>query len=212
MRVTQKDIDEAVVVRKVNVEPTVFKKGCVDVFFKTSFGGKQIWQYTLWKGIIGRCFYEPLRQKNPTYSEVSVCDEWLSFGNFLEWVNKEVGYKGKPDGMEIDKDILVKGNKYYSPSTCCFVPTAVNLLLTDRINHRGEWPVGVCLNKDRNKFQAQLSISGKLKGLGCFDTPEEAFLAYKIAKEAQIKAVANQYKDVLKPAVYESLMNWEITP
>ena len=118
---------------------------------------------------------------------MTCCDEWLSFGNFLEWVNKEVDYKGKPVGMELDKDILTKGNKSYSPSTCCFVPKAVNSLLTDRINHRGEWPVGVCFHKRVRRFSANLACSGLRRHLGYFDTPEDAFLAYKTAKKPILK-------------------------
>ena len=52
--------------------------------------------------------------------------------------------------------------------------------------------------------------NGFLKHVGLFDNPQDAFLAYKIAKETQIKLVAMQHKDVLKPAVFESLMDWEV--
>ena len=147
-----------------------------------------------------------------SYEDVTCCDEWLSFGNFVEWVNKEVGYSGKPEGTELDKDILVKGNKIYSPEACSFVPTAVNSLLNDCGAGRGEFPVGVCFEKCRSKFKVQMRCFGRQKHLGHYTTIESASFAYKTAKEAQIKIVATQYKDVLSPAVYESLMNWEIEP
>ena len=47
-----------------------------------------------------------------------------------EWFDNPVnGYK---EGYSLDKDILVKGNKIYSPETCCFVPQDVNILFTKR--------------------------------------------------------------------------------
>ena len=92
------------------------------------------------------------------------------------------------------------------------MPRAVNSLLTGRGSERGEWPIGVCFHIQHGRFAAALRCGGVRKHLGLFDTPEDAFAAYKIAKEAQIKVVALRHKDVLKPAVFESLMNWEIEP
>ena len=41
------------------------------------------------------------------------------------------------------------------------------------------------------KYQAKCSINGKHTGLGYYNTVEEAFNVYKIAKENEIKRVAN---------------------
>lgn len=162
--------------------------------------------------MIQRCFDAKFKQRSPTYEDVTCCDEWLSFANFFSWVNREVDYMGRPVGFELDKDILVKGNKIYSPEACSFVPTAVNKLLTDSGGARGIYPVGVTFNKAKGKFTTQLNCFGRKKHLGYYTTIESASFAYKTAKEAQIKIVATQYKDVLSPAVFESLMNWEVTP
>ena len=209
---TQDQVDKLVVVERAVVEPTVHGVGCVDVPFKISNGGKQFWQYQLWNSMLSRCFNEGVKDSQPTYKDVTCCDEWLSFGNFVEWVNKEVDYKGKPEGLQLDKDLIVKGNKVYSPDACSFVPRAVNNLLTSSGSVRGEWPVGVRPHKRSGKFVVQLGVDGKRKHLGSFLTPEEAFAVYKLAKEAQIKAVANQYRGVIKPAVFHLLMGWEVTP
>ena len=112
--------------------------------------------------------------------------------------------------MFLNKDILQKGNKLYSKDTCCFVPAEVNNLLTKSDKARGEWPVGVCFERPRGKFMAKLRINGKQKFLGLFTTPEEAFQAYKLAKEAQIKVVAEKWKHQLDERVYLALMAYEV--
>ena len=212
LKLTQAEIDKLVTVERVLVNPTVCGVGCNDVAFQNWVNGRQIWQYKLWHDMLVRCFCEKFKSRCPTYKDVLLCEEWLSFANFLEWCNKEVGYKGKQGGCQLDKDILVRGNKTYSPETCCFVPRAVNGLLNSNGNSRGKYPQGVNFHKKTGKFVVQLSVDGKQKHLGLFNTLEDAFAAYKIAKEAQIKIVATQYKDVLSPAVFESLMSWEVTP
>ena len=210
LKLTQDQIDGLVVVERVVVKPTVYGVGFNDVGFQVYIDGKVVWQYDLWTGVLERCFSEKEKQRYPTYENVTCCDEWLSFANFFEWVNKEVGYAGKPVGFALDKDIIVKGNQTYSPDFCSFVPIAVNSLLIDCGGARGIYPVGVSFHKRAGKYIAQLNCFGKRKHLGYYTTIESASFAYKTAKEAQIKIVATQYKDVLPHAVFESLMTWEI--
>lgn len=212
-KLSQDEIDKIVVAGRVAVvTPSIFGVGRNDVDFIVNTSGSFIWQYTLWKSVLARSFYEKFQEYRPTYKDVTCCEDWLSFATFLGWVNKEVGYKGKPRGMALDKDILVRGNKVYAPEKCAFVPTAVNSLLVDRGADRGEWPIGVYFHKRDRKFVAAACCGKGSKIVGHYSTPEAAFAAYKIAKEAYIKVVALQHKDVLKPAVFESLMNWEIEP
>lgn len=204
---TEEQVDRlVVVVGRAVVEPTVYGVGCVDVPFKTYNDGKQFWQYQLWKAMLSRCFSEGVKDRQPIYRDVTCCEEWLSFAKFLEWCNKEVGYKGKLVGYALDKDLIVKGNRVYSPTTCSFVPQAVNNLLTSRDALRGEWPVGVYFDTRAGKFVARLRQGNKRKQLGLYSTPEEGFAVYKTAKEAQIKVVALRYRDVIKPAVFDLLM------
>ena len=209
---SQAEIDKLVVVERRVVAPTVYGVGRNDVGFQVVVNGIDIWQYVLWVAMLQRGADEKFKVRRKTYRDVTVCDEWLSFSNFFEWVNKEVDYKGKPVGMELDKDLLSRGNKVYCPNTCSFVPQALNKLLIDCGNSRGEWPLGVDYHKPSCKFRAAFKGNGKFRHMGSYGTPEEAFLAYKTAKESHIKSITKQHKDVLKPAVYESLMNWEIEP
>jgi len=171
-------------------------------------GGKDIKEYQLWQNMLQRCFSDGLKQKYPAYEGVTCSKEWLSMTKFIEDVSQMKGYGF--DGWALDKDILQKGNKLYSKDTCCFVPHEINSLLTKRDNDRGEFPVGVCFDKHAGKFKARLNINGKAKHLGLFPTPEEAFQAYKAAKEAQIKVVAQQWKDQLDERVYQALLKYTV--
>lgn len=64
-------------------------------------------------------------------------------------------------GWALDKDILVKGNKIYSPETCCFVPQEINNLFTKRKSCRGTLPIGVKYIKENKKFSASFSRNKK---------------------------------------------------
>jgi len=127
---------------------------------------------------------------------------------FIEDVSQMRGYG--LIGWALDKDILQKGNKLYSKDTCYFVPAEVNQLLVKSDKARGEYPVGVNFDKRDIKFRAQLRINGKTKHLGYFNTPEEAFFAYKPAKEAHIKVVAHKWKHLLDERVFQALLTYDV--
>ena len=134
-----------------------------------------------------------------------MCDEWKRYSNFKRWFDEN--YTPKYD---LDKDILVKGNKVYSPDTCCFVPHFINSLLINCKRNRGSYPVGV--SKRGSKYIAYINRQLKHIILGHYSTPEEAFQAYKEAKESYIKEVATAYynEGKITEKVYNALMNWKI--
>jgi len=143
--------------------------------------------YGAWKSMLRRCHDPKFHENNPTYIGCSAAEEWLTFSNFREWMIEQDW-----EDKQLDKDIINPGNKVYSPENCCFVTHAVNSLLNDHARARGKWPKGVCFHKRDNKFRAQLSVNGKIKHLGSFDTPEEAESAYIQAKYDHILVVANE--------------------
>lgn len=164
--------------------------------------------YSHWACILERSFCPKYKAKYPTYKDVTICDEWLTLSNFKTWFEShESGYK---EGYHLDKDILVKGNKTYSPETCCFVPSEINTLLISQFNHRGELPIGV--KKTGSKYSAQLSRNKHRVYLGYFNTPLEAFNAYKTAKEKYIKELAEKYfqEGKITERVYNALMKYEV--
>ena len=210
LKLSLAEIDKLVVVERRVVKATVEGVGFNDSLFQPSIKGKVVWQYELWKSMLKRCHSERLKKVKPHYRDVTCYNEWLSFSSFVMWVNKEADYKGKPTDLELDKDIIVKGNRVYSPDTCSFVPQEVNKPLSSGKACRGKYPVGVVFNRTGGRLSVSLGCDGEKRYLGLYDTPEEAFAVYKVAKEAHVKVVADRYKDVLKPEVYNALMSWEV--
>ena len=97
--------------------------------------------YKTWKSMLQRCYDEKLQEKYPTYKGCVVCDEWHNFQNFAKWYEDNY-YEVCDEKMCLDKDILVKGNKIYSPETCIFVPQTINLLFNKNLNTRGDSVIG----------------------------------------------------------------------
>lgn len=95
--------------------------GINDAPFKTSHFGEQLPEYKHWLNMLSRAYDVRVYKKQPNYIGTEVCSEWLYFMNFREWALPKI-----QDGFELDKDILVQGNKVYSPDTCLFVPKWVN--------------------------------------------------------------------------------------
>lgn len=165
--------------------------------------GSKTKTYQTWKGMMNRCYDAKELLKCPTYIGCSVTEHWHNFQNFAPWFEENYSKE-----YTLDKDILLKGNKIYGSETCCFVPQEINKLFTKRQNKRGCLPIGVTALK--NRYVAQIQASNKQIHIGCFSTPEEAFQAYKVAKEAHIKEMAEIWKDRIFPKVYEALYNYKV--
>lgn len=161
-----------------------------------------------WRAMLRRCYSEKAIYRNPMYRGITVCEEWHNFQNFAQWHKQN----WKPEYMnkfwDLEKDIILNENKIYSPETCAFVPQEVNKLFTKSQATRGRYPIGVI--KIKNRFIAQCNIPGKRRHIGSYLTVEEAFHAYKQAKEAYIKEVADKWKDLIDPRVYEALYNYKV--
>lgn len=184
-----------------NQRNKVFGRGIFDSIKSSNESEDMKIAYHMWVRMFRRCY----SGKFETYNGCEVCKDWWLFSNFKQWfdVNYVVGY-------ELDKDILVRNNKIYSPETCCFVPHMINSLLISCKANRGDLPIGVA--KNQNGFTAQIKENKKWKYIGYFNTVKEAFLAYKNEKEKYIKEVAQEYYDKGKITnrVYDALMKYEV--
>lgn len=97
---------------------------------KVSENGKQTREYTTWRNMLKRCYDPQSLERNPTYKGCSVWERWHSFNNFLEDMPKIDNYilwlNNPNQGIALDKDSKVKGNKVYSLETCCFLTHSEN--------------------------------------------------------------------------------------
>lgn len=180
--------------------------GVNDVPVPTRSGNIRNDAYRTWKSMLERCYSDKYHQKEPAYICCSVCEEWKVYSVFKRWFDENY-----VEGYALDKDILVKGNKVYSPDTCCFVPNEINALFIKHDGKRGKYPIGVSANN--KKFCARINVFQKGSvWLGSFNTPKEAFVAYKFAKEAHIKEMATQYFNdgKITEKVYNALMNYRV--
>ena len=141
--------------------------------------------YKTWKSMLQRAYSPKYHARQPTYVGVTVCEEWRSFMAFRAWMMEQDW-----EGNELDKDILVPGNKVYSPDTCVFVAREVNALLLNSAASRGDWPIGVF--KAKNKFCAQIRENGKSRHLGYFHSPHEAHLAWRKEKVRLVRKAADE--------------------
>jgi len=161
--------------------------------------------YRTWAGMLKRCY--DYRPKAVTYHDCVVCNEWLHLKNFEDWFIEQV----VQEEWELDKDLLIKGNKIYSPTTCVFLPREINAFLTSRKNHRGEWPIGVTYHSRIGKWQATCNTNGWTEPyIGVYTSPNEAFLAYKEVKERYAKHLAEKWSGVIDVKAIEALQFYSI--
>ena len=206
------------VVRLVNIKsggvkdphlPSVFGVGLLGTKYPSEVNGVKTKEYVLWADMLRRCYSEGFKKQHPTYEGCKCSENFKSYEYFYEWCNKQIGFA--VEGFELDKDLLTKGNKVYSESTCVFIPTEVNTLLTKRTTSRGRHLIGVYWCNKGKAFRAQVSKNkGKRERLGYFKTEIEAYNAYKKAKESFIKEQAEKWKGKIDERAYNALMSYEV--
>lgn len=195
--------------------PNVCNIGITGNKYITRINNQNTKEYGSWVRMLKRCYDKKEKEKYPTYKDVTCCDEWLYFPNFYEWLHSQQNfdkwYKGKR--WALDKDILNKGNKIYSPETCCLVPQNVNSLFVNQYNNRGILPIGI--HKSGIGFVAKCSnpIIKKEKTSNTYKTSDEAFyLWYKPYKENLIKQIAQiEYDDGnITEKCYNAMLNYKV--
>lgn len=173
----------------------------------TSINGKHTFEHRTWCNMLKRCYGQTESCKNKTYWDKVVCDDWLDYKNFYEWITN---VKYRQEGWQLDKDLLRKGNKVYGPEFCVFLPPALNAVILSCKASRGDLPVGVHFDKARGKFKATCCNEHGKQWQKRFNTSEEAFKAYKQEKERVISSLAEKYKETIDPRAYQALINYKI--
>lgn len=174
-------------------------------------------KYQLWHNMKTRCYNPNYHKVKPGYKDCTICNEWLDDRElFYEWVDMNFyKIKGEPT-VELDKDILIPGNKIYGPDTCIFVPKRINDLFV-HIHGRVDngLPTGVTYSEKTGTYKVSAMLtcddSDKKKNvvLGYYDTIEEAFDVYKEHKKAEIIYIADLYRRKIPEQLYQAMVNWK---
>lgn len=167
-------------------------------------------QYQYWHDMIKRSFDLKLKEKRPSYKDITCCNEWLSFQTFAKWFDENY-YTVDDERIHLDKDILYKGNKIYSPETCIFVPARINELFTQQPKSKYGLPTGVD-KLPSGKFRVRIATHGNNlnKHFGVYDVLDEAINSYKINKKDYIITIANLYKDKIPLKLFIAMSKYEV--
>lgn len=182
--------------------------------YKVSENGKLTRVYDTWHAMLRRCYDEKLHKRKPTYKGCTICEKWHNLQNFGVWYEENY-YEIPGETMALDKDILFKHNKIYSPEICIFVPKTINSLFVKNDKNRGESIIGTTLYRN-GKYVVQCRMinpkTGKSKKeyLGYYETQEKGFEVYKYYKEKNIKEVADYYKDKIPQKLYNAMYGYEV--
>ena len=125
-----------------------------------------------------------------------VCSAWQSFYNFKAWMENQDW-----EDKELDKDLLVPGNKMYSPETCMFVPRSISRMVRPSAKPTKMYGL-YCSRKKKIRFNAFISLGGQDNRLGEFDTEEEARAVWGKAKADYFREVADLQTRTLRDALY----------
>ena len=176
--------------------------------------------YSHWFAMLNRC-YNACYINQTSYLDCTVCEEWHNFQNFAKWYEENY-YEVKDEIMHLDKDILLKGNKIYSPQTCIFVPAIINMIFVSSKKTRGNYPIGISYHKHKHgndKLDIRCNIIDKekkktktivLKSVPTDYPIEKAFNIYKNFKEEYIKEIADEYKCYIPIELYEALYRYKV--
>lgn len=158
--------------------------------------------YCAWKDMLRRCYDEKFHLRWRTYAGCSVCKEWHNYQVFAEWFYKQK----RQTGWQLDKDILINGNREYSPRACRLVPVAINSLFSRVPEELKNGYTGV--RKVGSSYRAEFTVDSKRIHVGNYKSAEEASAAYVKAKNENVKRVANQYREFICNDIYTALINF----
>ena len=162
--------------------------------------------YRCWSAMMRRCYSDIYHLAKPTYKDCLVDLQWHNYQEFAEWCSFQKGFN---EGWHLDKDIISKGNKIYTPDVCVFVPNEVNCLFNTQKRSRGDLPIGVTTTGS-GKYRVQWQENGMQQYSKIFECHINAFNFYKENKERVIKQVASKWKGLIDDRVHFSMMSYEV--
>jgi len=189
----------------------VYGVGVKGMKYPTKQNKKHLTEYKVWASMLMRCYSKSQTMRKPCYENCTVSDNFKSYVFFYEWCQEQTGFKKKDESgriWQLDKDLLIKGNKHYSEDACVFIPKEINTVLLARERDRSATGIGNYY--DDSAYVVQCSVKGRQKVLGRFKTQQEALNLYKTFKEGYVKTIAEKWKGVVDDRVYQALINYEV--
>lgn len=159
--------------------------------------------YSKWANMMQRCYDEETHRLKPYYALCTAEIEWHNFSNYREW-HKENAMGDRK--LDLDKDILVRGNTVYGSETCTLIPHFTNTVFETTKGIE----TNIVYKNETGKYDVTMSVLGKREEVGTFATEEKAkqeFIAYK---QDYIRKFAQKCKGKVPDKTYEAMMNWEI--
>lgn len=186
--------------------PSVFDVGYVGSGeFKTSLNGIFTEEYKAWCSMMARCYSDSFKKNELSYKECSVHRDWHNFQVFAKWYTSQKQYKL---GYQLDKDILVTGNKIYSKDTCCLVPVEINKgVIGSKDVEKDKFGIS---KRPNGKYQLRYSEFGKRVHVGDFEDIKSARDKYLEMKSKYVRKLGEIYKECIDKEVYERLSKWNI--
>ena len=162
----------------------------------------------LWRNMLQRCYDSKFHERQPTYTDVTVCERWLTYSNFEKDIAEMENYKMFiENGWELDKDLLLIGNKEYSKDCCSFLPRALNSKFS-KISSIFEGDTGTTV-LPYGGYRVNVSgIRGKKSHIGCYKTKEEALHVYRKYKCEILLQSLQEYVSVIDQNVVTSVTNY----
>jgi len=133
-------------------------------------GGREHPLYGVWQNMKNRCYNKNVESyKDYGAIGIDVCESWRNdFQPFFDWAKANNWEKG----LEIDR---IKNDKGYSPENCRIVTRKVNLANKGKYRNNTTGFVGVSLfMHSTDRYVSSISIDGKQRSLGLFDSIENA--------------------------------------
>ena len=169
------------------------RKECLAVY-------RQCPYYRKWHSLVDRCCSARIKKLQPSYKDCTLQLNWLLFSSFKTWMETQ-DWQGK----ELDKDLLVRGNKHYGETTCVFVDKRLNTFLVQTENDNANGlPKGVSWYPKYGKYLAQCRdpFSNRRGFIKYCDTIVEARVAWLERKhEYALKYAEMQTDERLKQAL-----------
>lgn len=158
---------------------------------------------TAWWNMYNRCYSNRYHERSPQYIGCEMDEVWIDDKNaFKEWM-LENKYIIPGEQIDLDKDILKKGNKIYGPDTCIYVPHRVNAFV-ENMAREPQYMIRM------DKWKAEVSFDGAKKILGYYDTREEAIDKMVRYKKAALLDLADYYEEFVPEKVYKAIKKYKV--